>query len=77
MDVRECYIEKFPHTKPHEGKATLLSCGHWACVGHTITYFGTGENDEAPEGSYCLVCYNRILPGLCSDKVLLEALLQV
>ncbi len=73
-----CYIEQFPHALPHRDAAQLRPCGHWACDPHTITYYGRGvENDEDAderEGEYCMVCYERVFPGMCPDKVLRAAI---
>ncbi len=66
-----CYIGQFPHSLPHRLETTALRpCGHWACDPHTITYYGTGEDNDQREGDYCMVCYERTFPGRCPDKVL-------
>ena len=69
-----CYIEQFPHQLPHRDEAKLRPCGHWACDPHTITYYGTGEENDIREGEYCMVCYEQALPGMCPDRVLRDAL---
>jgi hypothetical protein len=69
-----CYIDGFPHGLAHRAEAQLRPCGHLACDPHTITYFGTGEPQDAREGDYCLVCYERTFPGRCPDRVLRLAL---
>ena len=72
---RQCYIEEFAHALPHrEGTTALRPCGHWACDPHTITYYGTGEENDEREGDYCMVCYERTFPGMCPDKVLRTAI---
>ena len=69
-----CYIEQFPHQLPHrDGSVARRPCGHDACDPHTITYYGTGEDGDAREGDYCMVCYERTFPGMCPDKVLRAA----
>ena len=70
----ECYIDLFPHALPHRDDAQLRPCGHWACDPHTITYYGTGEENDAREGDYCMVCYERQFPDRCPDKVLRAAI---
>ena len=75
MSTHVCYIEQFPHRLPHDREAVLLPCGHYACPPHTITYYGTGDDDELV-GDYCLVCYARKFPQHCPDRLLLEAVLQ-
>ena len=71
----QCYIGEFPHALPHrEGTTALRPCGHWACDPHTITYYGTGEENDEREGDYCMVCYERAFPGRCPDKVLRAAI---
>jgi hypothetical protein len=70
----QCYIADFPHHLPHRDEAKPRPCGHWACDPHTITYYGTGEEEDAREGEYCMVCYERTFPGMCPDKVLRAAL---
>jgi hypothetical protein len=75
MDTVICYIEQFPHRLPHDREAVLLPCGHYACPPHTITYYGTGDDDELV-GDYCMVCYARTFPQHCPDRLLLEAVLQ-
>ncbi len=71
-----CYLESFPHVLPHRDGAKLRPCGHWACDPHTITYYGTGEEDTGDEGDYCLACYARKFPALCPDPLLRRALEQ-
>lgn len=74
-DQQQCYIEEFAHALPHrEGTTTLRPCGHWACDPHTITYYGTGEENDEREGDYCMVCYEHTFPGMCPDKVLRAAI---
>ncbi|HEX5441129.1 MAG TPA: hypothetical protein VFW76_09600 [Ktedonobacterales bacterium] len=73
-DEQPCYIEQFPHQLPHRDTAKFRPCGHWACDPHTITYYGTGEETDIRAGDYCMVCYERALPGMCPDRVLREAL---
>jgi hypothetical protein len=72
--VQQCYIEQFPHVLPHRDAVSMRPCGHLACAPHTITYYGTGEEDDAREGDYCMVCYERTFPGMCPDRVLREAI---
>lgn len=74
LSQHECYIDEFPHALPHRAEAQLRPCGHWACDPHTITYYGTGEENDAREGDYCMVCYERQFPGRCPDRVLREAI---
>lgn len=69
----DCYIDQFAHQLPHRADAKLRPCGHMACDPHTITYFGRGVEGDAREGDYCMVCYERALPGLCPDPVLRRA----
>ena len=69
-----CYIEQFPHALPHRDAAALRPCGHYACDPHTITYYGTGEENDAREGDYCMVCYEMTFPGRCPDRVLRAAI---
>ncbi len=69
-----CYIEQFPHQLIHRDAARLRPCGHYACDPHTITYYGTGEEGDAREGDYCMVCYERTFPGKCPDPVLRAAI---
>jgi len=71
---RICYIEQFPHGLPHREEAELRPCGHYARAPHTITYFGTGDDDLA--GDYCLVCYARKFPQYRPDRLILQAILQ-
>ena len=69
-----CYIGQFPHRLPHREETTQLRpCGHWACDPHTITYYGSGAENDIREGDYCMVCYERALPGMCPDTVLRAA----
>ena len=69
-----CYIGQFPHRLPHREETTQFRpCGHWACDPHTITYYGSGAADDIREGDYCMVCYERALPGMCPDVVLRAA----
>lgn len=75
MNTHICYIEQFPHRLPHDREAVLLPCGHYACPPHTITYYGTGDDDELV-GDYCMVCYARRFPQHCPDRLILEAVLQ-
>jgi hypothetical protein len=75
MTEAACFIEKFPHSLPHRDHAELRPCGHYACPPHTITYYGTGDDDELV-GDYCLVCYARKFPQHCPDRLLLQAALQ-
>jgi hypothetical protein len=70
----ECYIDQYPHGLPHRATAQVRPCGHRACDPHTITYFGSGEANDAREGDYCLVCYERTFPGRCPDRMLRAAL---
>ena len=70
-----CYIEQFPHSLPHRESAVLCPCGHYACASHTITYYGTGDDDELV-GDYCLVCYARTFPQNCPDRLIRQAILQ-
>ncbi len=69
-----CYIEQFPHSLPHQVEAILQPCGHYACAPHTITYFGTGDDEELV-GDYCLVCYTKTFPKNGPDRLLRQALL--
>jgi hypothetical protein len=71
---QQCYIEQFPHHLPHGEGAQMRPCGHVACNAHTITYYGTGADEDVREGDYCMVCYERALPGMCPDRVLREAI---
>ena len=71
---QQCYVERFPHKLPHGEGAQLRPCGHVACNAHTITYYGTGEGEDVREGEYCLVCFERALPGMCPDRVLRAAI---
>jgi len=73
--MTECYIEQFPHALPHRDEAELRPCGHYACAPHTITYYGTGEDEELV-GDYCLVCYARTFPQYCPDRLILQAIMQ-
>jgi len=75
MSEQACYIEQFPHSLPHRAEVVLRPCGHYACAPHTITYYGTGEDDELV-GDYCMVCYARLFPQLCPDRLLRKALLE-
>jgi hypothetical protein len=75
MTEHMCYIEQFPHGLPHQEEAQLRPCGHHACPPHTITYFGTGDDDELV-GDYCLVCYAQQFPKNCPDRLLRQALFQ-
>jgi hypothetical protein len=75
MSTPVCYIEQFPHRLPHDREAVLLPCGHYACPPHTITYYGTGDDEELV-GDYCLVCYAKKFPQHCPDRLLLTAVLQ-
>lgn len=70
----ECYIDQFPHSLPHRAAAQLLPCGHRACAPHTLTYYGTGGPNDAREGDYCMVCFERAFPGRCPDRTLRAAL---
>ncbi len=70
----DCYIDQFPHSLPHRAEALLRPCGHHACDPHTITYYGTGEENDVREGDYCMVCYERTFPGKCPDRALRAAL---
>jgi hypothetical protein len=72
----ECYIDGFAHALPHRAEAQLRPCGHRACDPHTITYYGTGVPDDAREGDYCMVCFERTFPGHCPDRVLRAAVHQ-
>jgi hypothetical protein len=72
--VLVCYIEQYPHQLPHGEGLQLRPCGHEACNPHMITYYGTGEDEDIREGDYCMVCYERALPGMCPDRVLREAI---
>lgn len=74
-EEHECYIEQFPHRLPHQAQAILRPCGHYACNPHTITYYGTGDDEELV-GDYCMVCYARQFPRLCPDLLIREAVLQ-
>ena len=69
----DCFINQFPHSLPHRAEAQPRPCGHRACDPHTITYYGTGAPDDAREGDYCMVCYERTFPGRCPDRVLRQA----
>jgi hypothetical protein len=69
-----CYIDQFPHSLPHRAEPQLRPCGHRACDPHTITYYGSGEANDAREGDYCMVCFERAFPGKCPDRVLRAAL---
>jgi len=69
-----CYIEQFPHHLPHGEGTQTRPCGHVACNPQTITYYGSGEDEDIREGDYCMVCYERALPGMCPDRVLREAI---
>lgn len=73
--MAECYIEQFPHALPHRDAAELRPCGHYACAPHTITYYGTGEDEELV-GDYCMVCYARTFPQHCPDRLILQAIRQ-
>ena len=57
MTEHICYIEQFPHGLPHRDEAELRPCGHYACAPHTITYYGTGDDDDVKvlrsHGSQC------------------------
>jgi hypothetical protein len=75
MTEAACFIDQFPHSLPHRDQAELRPCGHYACPPHTITYYGTGDDDELV-GDYCLVCYARKFPQHCPDRLLLQAALQ-
>ncbi len=75
MPEHLCYIEQFPHGLPHRDEVELRPCGHYACSPHTITYYGTGEDDELV-GDYCLACYARIFPQHCPDKLLLQFVIE-
>jgi hypothetical protein len=75
MSEYTCYIEQYPHRLPHNDEAELRPCGHYACPPHTITYYGTGDDDELV-GDYCMVCYARKFPDHCPDRLILEAVLQ-
>jgi hypothetical protein len=70
----DCYVDQYPHGLPHRNTSQLRPCGHHACDPHTITYYGTGEANDAREGDYCMVCYERTFPGKCPDRVLRAAL---
>ena len=70
----QCYIEQFPHHLRHGEGNEIRPCGHLACNAHTITYYGTGEEGYVREGDYCMVCYERALPGMCPDRVLRAAI---
>jgi hypothetical protein len=70
-----CYIEQFPHSLPHRDAAELRPCGHYACAPHTISYYGTGDDDELV-GDYCLICYARTFPHLCPDRLIRAIILQ-
>jgi hypothetical protein len=70
----DCFVDQFPHSLPHRASAQLRPCGHLACDPHTITYFGTGAEDDARVGDYCLVCYERTFPGRCPDPLVRHAL---
>ena len=70
----QCYIEQFPHHLPHGEGTQMRPCGHQACNPHTITYYGTGEEDDIREGDYCMVCFERALPGMCPDRLLRAAI---
>jgi hypothetical protein len=74
MTEHICYIEQFPHSLPHRDEASLQPCGHYACPPHTITYFGTGDDDELV-GDYCMVCYTKTFPKNGPDRLLRQALL--
>jgi hypothetical protein len=74
VEQHECYIEQFPHRLPHRDLAELRPCGHYACPSHTITYYGTGDDDELT-GDYCMVCYARRFPQHCPDPLLRSAVL--
>lgn len=69
-----CYIDQFPHGLPHRNEAQLRPCGHHACDPHTITYYGTGEENDEREGDYCMVCFERTFPGRCPDRTLRAAI---
>lgn len=75
MEDHTCYIEQFPHALPHRDQAALQPCGHYACPPHTITYYGTGDDDELV-GDYCMVCYARTFPRSCPDPLLRKAILE-
>ena len=75
MTEHICYIEQFPHSLPHRDQAELRPCGHYACAPHTITYYGTGDDDEL-EGDYCMVCYARTFPQNCPDRLIRQAIFQ-
>ncbi len=75
MTEHQCYIEQFPHMLPHRDSAELRPCGHYACAPHTITYYGTGDDEELV-GDYCMVCYARKFPRNCPDPLILQAVLQ-
>lgn len=75
MSEHTCYIAQYPHRLPCQDEAALQPCGHYACPPHTITYYGTGDDEELV-GEYCMVCYGRAFPNNCPDRVLLQAILQ-
>ncbi len=75
MPEYTCYIELFPHSLPHRDEAQLRPCGHYACDPHTITYYGTGDDEEL-EGDYCMVCYAKKFPQNCPDRLLRQAILE-
>ena len=75
MTEYTCYIEQYPHRLPHNDRAELRPCGHYACPPHTITYYGTGNDDELV-GDYCMVCYARKFPQHCPDRLILQAVLR-
>src|SRR5260370_16440513 len=75
MTEPPCYSEQFPHRLAKRDEAELRPCGHYACPPHTITYYGTGDDDELV-GDYCMVCYARKFPEHCPDRLILQAVLQ-
>src|ERR1700694_2288397 len=75
MSEYACYIEQYPHRLPHNDEAELCPCGHYACPPHTITYYGTGNDDELL-GDYCMVCYARTFPHHCPDRLILARLVR-
>lgn len=70
----DCYVDQFPHTLPHRNTPQMRPCGHYACDPHTITYYGTGAEEDARVGDYCMVCYERTFPGRGPDRALRAAL---
>jgi hypothetical protein len=75
MTEQTCYIEQFPHILQHQDEPQLRPCGHFACAPHTITYFGTGDDEELV-GDYCMVCYALTFPRHCPDRLLRQALIE-